>query len=194
MTRLLIFIRHSEVVKDPSSPAKMWQLSENGRSRSLALLHEVAPCNPNMFVTSIEDKARETGQIMADALGVPWHDAPGLQEHDRTGVPYFANAGEFETAVSTFFTHPDKLILGQETANQAVARFNQAVETIMTANSTGNIAIVTHGTVLTLFITRHNPLINPIQFWQSLKLPDIIITTWPDKKLAAKRQRDKVAK
>ncbi|MCP5093949.1 MAG: histidine phosphatase family protein [Chloroflexi bacterium] len=186
MTRFLIFIRHSKVVKDPTIPSHTWQLSEDGRSLCLDRLPQLTSYQPTIFVTSTENKARETGQIMANALNVPWHDAPGLQEHDRTGVPYFGNVRAFETAVSTLFAHPDKLVFGQETANQAYTRFNHAVDAVMKNNPTGNIAIVAHGTILTLFITRNNPHIAPMPFWQTLKLPDIIITTWPDKKLVAK--------
>ncbi|MCP5098574.1 MAG: histidine phosphatase family protein, partial [Chloroflexi bacterium] len=128
MTRFLIFIRHSKVVKDPTIPSHTWQLSEDGRSLCLDLLPQITSYQPAIFVTSTENKARKTGRIIADALNTPCHDAPGLQEHDRTGTPYFEDAEEFRTAVSTLFAHPDKLVFGQETANQAYTRFNHAVD------------------------------------------------------------------
>lgn len=180
MSRTLILIRHSAVAVDPDMPAKKWPLSEDGRFRCLALAPHIASYQPDRFVTSGEQKAQETGQIIAGVLGVSCQTASDLHEHDRTGTPYFPSQKVFIEAVSHFFRHPDELVLGRETAVQAQTRFTQAVQTVMATHPTGNIAIVTHGTVLTLFAAHRQPQLDMISFWKSLTLPCAFVIPWPD--------------
>ncbi len=178
--RQLILIRHSKVAIDPEIPSHEWRLSANGRFLSHTLAPKIAPYQPVVFVTSEESKAAETGQIIADDLGVPWHTAPDLQEHDRTGTPFFESRDEFETAVFNFFTHPDELLLGRETAVATRKRFTQAINHTLIQYPTGNIAIVAHGTVITLFIAHFNQQIDPFPFWRQLQLPDFYILDLPN--------------
>ena len=180
----LILIRHSAVQIDPTVPANEWSLSADGRSRCQTLAKKLQQYQPTRFITSHEAKARETGQIMADYLGVSFTSDDGLQEHDRQSVPYFANKVDFETAVANFFAHPNELVFGRETAVQATSRFTQAVNQQLAAQPRGNVAIVTHGTVLTLFICQYNLTLNPVQFWQSLTLPCAFVLTLPSRQLA----------
>jgi broad specificity phosphatase PhoE len=177
--RKLILIRHSAVTQDPTLSSHQWRLSAAGRARAQALAAHIAPHHPTRFITSEEPKAIETGQIIAAALGKPWTTAPGLQEHNRQGAPYFPSQAEFEAAVSQLFEHPRELLFGQETADQTRIRFTQTILTLLAQYPTGTLAIVSHGTVLTLFLTHHNPHLNPILFWRSLQLPDFVVVTPP---------------
>ena len=183
MQPYLILVRHSAVPPDPALPSHKWTLTEDGRSRCQTLAAHLQSYPVDQLITSHEPKAIETGQILADALGVPCQAAAGLQEHDRRGVPYFASKIEFETAVSTFFTHPTELVFGAETAVQARDRFGTAVAQQLANHPHKNLAIVTHGTVLTLFICQHNPELDPMPFWQSLTLPCAFVLSLPDYQL-----------
>jgi broad specificity phosphatase PhoE len=69
-------------------------------------------------------------------------------------------------------------------AHQAFQRFNAAGEKFVADAPHGNLALVTHGTVLTLFVAFHNPQIDALAFWRSLQLPDLIVLTLPDFRLA----------
>lgn len=179
MQPYLILVRHSVVHTDPTTPSHEWTLTEDGRSRCRTLAAKLQPYPVDQFITSHEPKAIETGQIMADVFGVPCQAAAGLQEHDRRGVPYFASKIEFETAVTTFFTHPTELVFGAETAVQARERFGTAVRQQLAHHPPKNLAFVTHGTVLTLFICQHNPQLDPMPFWQSLTLPCAFVLSLP---------------
>jgi broad specificity phosphatase PhoE len=181
--RKLILIRHSPVTKNPSLPSHQWPVSAVGRARAQALAAHIAPHNPTRFITSEEAKAHETGQIIAAALAKPWTTASGLQEHNREGAPYFPSQAEFEAAVTRLFEQPGELLFGQETAEQACHRFTQTVYTLLAQYPTDTLAIVTHGTVLTLFLAYHNPHLDPIPFWRSLKLPDLVVVSLPDMKI-----------
>ncbi len=182
----LIFVRHAAVQIDPHVPGREWRLSTDGRSRARQLASQLIPYNPTRVFTSEEPKARETGQIVANELGLPWQTAPGLQEHNRENVPFFDSRGAFETAVARFFTQPDQLVFGNETANQALERFDTAVHHLIAANPNDTLAIVSHGTVLTLFLAHYNQF-DPLPFWQNLQLPDCFIVFPPGMKL----QRDR---
>lgn len=178
----LILIRHSLVHIEPGVPSREWPLSEDGRSRAQHLAPQLIPYNTTRIITSDEAKARQTGQIIADALALPWQSAPNLHEHDRQGTPFFSGKAAFETAVSRFFHHPDTLILGNETAHQAFTRFDTAVHHLLAAHPNDTLAIVSHGTVLTLFLSHYN-LFAPFSFWQKLQMPDFFVVDLPGMRL-----------
>jgi broad specificity phosphatase PhoE len=177
--RKLILIRHSAVTQDPTLSSHEWSLSAVGRTRAQALAASIAPHNPTRFITSEEAKAHETGQIIAAALGKPWTTAPGLPEHNREGTPYFPSQAEFEAAVMRLFEQPRELVFGQETAEQACHRFTQTVHTLLAQYPTDTLAVVSHGTVLTLFLAHHNPHLDPVPFWRSLALPSFVVVSIP---------------
>ncbi|MCP4428146.1 MAG: histidine phosphatase family protein, partial [Chloroflexi bacterium] len=92
---------------------------------------------------------------------------------------------DFLTAVARFFAQPDQLVFGDETANEARVRFDTAVRQLIAQRpnddktSSNTLAIVAHGTVITLFLAHYNNFA-PIPFWQNIKLPDFFVVTLPD--------------
>lgn len=167
------------VAIDPQKTASQWHLSEDGRSRCRRFAPQLVPHEIAVFVSSKEPKARETAQIMANLLYKPWETAANLHEHDRRGVP-FSDRETFETAVADLFRRPDELRFGRETAVEARDRFIQATQTVLTRHPTGNVAIVAHGTVITLFLNYYHPHIAPIPYWRSLTLPCCTLLSLPD--------------
>jgi broad specificity phosphatase PhoE len=129
-------------------------------------------------VTSSEPKAIETGRIIADALNIPMETTDGLEEHDRSNVPMMPSR-EFISFVELFFRESDRLVLGRETADAAAARFSGAIQDVLTRHPTGNIAIVTHGTVLALFAAEHADS-DPFQFWRRMGLPSFVVFAVPE--------------
>ena len=179
----LTLVRHAAVHVDPSIPSHQWPLTADGRTATHHLAHQLKPYQPSRIITSEEAKAQATGAALAEVLYLPTKTAPGLQEHDRRGVPYFESKADFATAVANFFARPDELVFGRETAVQATIRITQAINRELEANPDATLAIVSHGTVLTLFICQHNPELFPLQFWQSLTLPCAFILTLPEMQL-----------
>ncbi len=175
----LIFVRHAAVHIDPAISSHQWPLTADGRSTTHRLAHHLKTYQPGRIVTSNEAKARATGAALAEVLTLPLSAADGLQEHDRRGVPYFENKGDFEAAVVNFFTHPDELVFGMETAVEATNRFTEAVNKLCQSHPQENLIIVTHGTVLTLFMRQTNPQIDPLVFWRSLAMPEAIVLDRP---------------
>jgi broad specificity phosphatase PhoE len=163
-------------------PASQWVLSTEGRRRCQSLAKHVATYEPAAIIASEEPKAVETGQIVARILGLPFETALGLHEHKRAVVRDLDSPDTFQAQVAAFFERPGELVLGFETADQAHARFTQALSRILERHSAGNLAIVSHGTVMTLLIARANHL-DPLPFWRNLGLPASAVLSLPDLKL-----------
>jgi broad specificity phosphatase PhoE len=170
----LIFFRHSLPVIDPAIPAREWRLSEEGQLRCRLLAERLANFNPQRIVSSLEPKALETAQIVAETLGMPYESTGGLHEHVRSRTGH-ASQEAFEASVKAFFEQPGQLVFGDETADQAHTRFTQAVEVIQERYpGQAPLVIVTHGTVISLFVARTCG-VDPFCLWKSLKLPCMVI-------------------
>jgi broad specificity phosphatase PhoE len=179
--RKLILIKHSKPEIVPTIPSHQWSLSEEGRAKCALLAERIKPHDPANIVASEEPKARETGRLLADALGKPFQTADGLQEHDRREVPHMPS-GEFLSWMALFFQKPDQRVIGGESANEASERFSAAVDRILKANPDGNLALVTHGTVLSLFLASHTDKSGYALFRQ-LGLPSFAVLELPEMKV-----------
>jgi broad specificity phosphatase PhoE len=72
-----------------------------------------------------------------------------------------------------FFLKPGELVLGTETADQAHARFYRSVHAILKEHPDKTVAIVTHGTVISLFVSRLTGS-SDFELWNMLGLPSFI--------------------
>ncbi len=170
---MIVFIRHAETKIDPDVPSYQWTLTETTYQACKDLARELQTLNLKCVVTSKEFKAKETGRVIAEVLNIPCEEFKNLHEHERGGV-LFMKADIFQKRVQDFFAKPDELVFGQEKANQALQRFDQAVKDVL-RQYPQPFAIVTHASVLSLFIAHYNTL-NAYEFWQTLKMPDKVVT------------------
>lgn len=143
----LIPVKHSVPEVLESIPAKEWKLSQDGRARAYQLAERLREYQLEVIVSSIEPKACETARIPAEHLGLEFRIVENLHEHDRSHAPYYFHA-QFQAVVREFFEHPDTLVFGQQTANQALTRFRMAVDGVLKAQPGRSIAIVANGTVI----------------------------------------------
>ena len=177
----LILVKHSLPEIVPTIPAKEWRLSKSGQVRCKALADKLESYLPDVVISSVEPKAVETAQIIASQLNKPFCTVEGLHEHDRTGVD-FLDKEQFEAKVNDFFVRKDRLVLGRETANQAVQRFSKALASAEVEHPDKNIVVVAHGTVITLFVQKFNNL-EAFSFWRKLDLPSFVVLSRPHHKL-----------
>jgi broad specificity phosphatase PhoE len=175
--RKLILVRHSLPVITGDQTASLWQLSDEGRRRCVRLAELLAAHRPGVIVTSTEPKAIETGQIVGEHLGIPVEAAPNLHEHERpgTGLDTFE---QFRAKVARLLEQPSERVFGAETGDQARERFAAAVDDALKQHPAGNVAIVSHGTVMTLFLA-HVAEIDPVPFWKGLGLPAFVVLSHP---------------
>lgn len=175
MPRTLHIIRHGAVVIDKAAQAADWSLSRDTASDVLALVDRFDQSRLRRIVTSREKKARQTGQILARALGLPIETCVGLEEHHRCEEG-FLKATTFRALVEDFFARPNELVFGEESACRALLRFETAVQDLM--NETGDDElIVSHGRVISLFLASRQRS-TPMQIWSSLRLPDHRAVNW----------------
>lgn len=179
----LVLIRHAQPDVQPEVPAHRWALSPEGRAQSAQLAERLAPLNIARIVTSVERKALETGQIVAERLGVVWSEAGDLHEHERDVSDYFDSREAFLDHVRRLFAEPQALVFGRETGAAAADRFARAVEVVMgNGPAMQSTAIVTHGTVLALYYARITGQ-DPYPFWSELGFPGYIVIDWPARTL-----------
>jgi len=178
MKRVLILIRHSQSRVDPKLPPYQWVLTAEGRAKCLPLAVRLSAHNPGVVVTSDEPKAIETGEIIARELGIPWHSAPDIHEHRRPGGVILDKAA-FEDKIQSLFVHPERIVFGLESAQQALDRFSAALSVIMDAYPDQNVAVVSHGTVMSLYYGALSGK-NSYRFWRQLGIPAFYTVLWPD--------------
>jgi broad specificity phosphatase PhoE len=152
--------------------AREWPLSDEGRRACEEFAGRLAEYHVTAMLSSPESKARETAAILAAQLGLTPGEDADLNEQRRENVPYLSRL-DFEARIQRLFAEPDALVFGQETATRAYTRFAGAVERALAAHPAGDVALVTHGTVMTLYAERHAG-VEPFAFWQALTMPDLI--------------------
>lgn len=179
--RQLILIKHSlpEIIEN--IPAREWNLSDEGRIRALKLAEKLKPYNPEVIISSVEPKAQQTAAVIAERLGLKFTMMDGLHEHDRSGTPFYSNES-FQSLVRKLFDEPHTLIFGNETGAQALGRFRESIETILESYKDNNVAIVSHGTVISLFVSWLTKM-DGYRLWKELGLPSFVVLDMQNKQL-----------
>ena len=173
----LVLVKHSLPEIDPAVPAKDWHLSEEGCVRSRILGEELDRYDLDLAISSIEPKAIETAEIVSGLLNVPVEVVEGLHEHERENVG-FLEKERFEQSIRRFYEQPADLVFGEETADSAHDRFSKTVYGLSDRIPQENTAIVTHGTVLSQFVSRNSDL-EPFALWKELGLPSWVVLSRP---------------
>ena len=174
----LILIKHARPEIVPSEPPQRWRLSDEGRRSCAVLAQRIAGYEPQRMISSDEDKAVETAELVAADLKIPSEIAPDLHEHDRSNVPHMASR-DFISHVELMLRRPRELVLGRETAEQAADRFERAVRACCAKHNDQTLAIVSHGTVIALLVARHNDC-NAFELWRRMALPSLVVLSSED--------------
>ena len=174
---VLVLVKHSLPEIDPAVPSREWRLSEDGRARSRILAEKLDQYDLDEVISSNEPKAIETAEILASVLDIPVEVIKGLHEHERSNVGFLEKEC-FEQSIARFFARPAELVFGEETADAAYDRFSKAVHGLSDRFPQANMALVTHGTVLSLFVSSTSGL-EPFATWKRLGLPSFIVLSRP---------------
>jgi broad specificity phosphatase PhoE len=129
-------------------------------------MHELS-----VLVSSEETKAVETAELVSRGLRIEARTASDLDEHRR---PFVEHPEEFERRMEQFFAEPGRRVFGEESAEEAMARFSAAIDTLLTAEAGRNAGVVAHGPVIALYAA---PLlgIGAAALWQRLKSPSFVV-------------------
>jgi broad specificity phosphatase PhoE len=180
--RHLILVKHAMPQVDVDTPAHLWRLRPEGLlaagTLALRLLSRYAP---SKVVASLEPKATETGSIIAERLRLPFATADGLHEHDRRAAGFLGRA-EFAARMRDLFAQPDAVVFGSESASAALTRFAAAVDRVIKEDAGGDVVIVSHGTVISLFVSKRAD-VDPTNLWTTLGLPSYISLELPSHRI-----------
>ena len=171
----LVLVKHSHVDVVAGRPPRTWELSAEGRRRAALLAGRLAEFDVARVVSSVEPKAVETAEIVAQRLGVPSARLPGLHEQLRDTAPHLGDE-DFQAAIAWLFDEPNKVVFGEESADAAGDRFSAAVDALAedAAVAGRDAIVVAHGTVISLYVARVAG-IEPFPLWQSLGLPSYVV-------------------
>ena len=100
-----------------SVPASDWVLGEVGKRSATLLASRLNGLSPELIWSSNEPKAVQTAKMWRSRLGFELRILDGLKEHHRENVPLISKE-QFSAKMEDFFSYPDQLVLGTETALQ----------------------------------------------------------------------------
>ncbi len=174
----LVLIKHSLPRIIASRPSAQWELGQEGKDRCGWLAEQVWRYRVSQLYSSRERKAEQTARILGEQLNLKPVLQDGLEENDRTGFPFFRDKSLWKGRFSEFFAKPDEPCIGRETAHQALERYSESIAAAVGRHPGESLAVVSHGTVISLFVSRHND-VPAFRLWQSLGLPSYIVLELP---------------
>lgn len=166
--RIVVLVRHSIPEVDPSRPAPEWSLSEEGTSLCETIATKLQRFLPIVMFSSPETKAIETARHIGLHLGIGFTVRGELREHRRPLV--FLPQPEFHENIRRLFASPDSIVYGSESSDDVARRIEAEARRALTDHPEGNILMVTHGTAMTSFTSRHTNA-DAYSLWKSLDLP-----------------------
>lgn len=170
----LVLVRHAPTVPVAGVNSADWALEGNAHLLTGALAAQLRERYPvDVVVTSHEPKAVGTGRTLAARLGVPTVTAPGLEEHHRQRTALL-EADQWQRTIRRFFANPHVLLFGQETGNEARARFERGLSAALAAQRGKRVAVVSHATVLSLLLAEPNS-VPPYDLWRTLRMPEALV-------------------
>ena len=159
----VVLVRHSHPEITPEQPPGRWPLSISGRTLATRIGETLAQAigqAPVSVVASAEVKAVETAELLGlgpvhvdDRLGEvakPWY--PSSEDHRQAAIAYLSG----------------QRLTGWESQADALSRFAAAVEAV----ADDDVVVVTHGTVMSLWLTQQVADFDPADFWFRLSMPD----------------------
>lgn len=192
MPRRLILVKHAMPILEAGEPPRNWRLGPVGERQAQELAAELAPYRPFALVSSNEPKALRTAEIVASTIDATVRVIPGLRELDRPVLP-IVDKQEHERLNRPLFEQPSRAMLGEESADAALARFSEAIAAaLVDLAENANVVAITHGTVMALFAAAHSG-IDPWKLWRKLECGDRIMFEIPGFQLSGGATADEVA-
>ena len=99
----ITLIRNSNPQRNEELPASKWGLSIAGKLLIPRYIEALKPYKFNRIISSHEQKAIETAELIAKELSVPSDSAYDLQEADRENVPYIESKEIFSALIEEIF-------------------------------------------------------------------------------------------
>lgn len=176
----IIFIRHSKSLVNPEIPINTWGLSEEGveLAKKLNNLPEIKTLD--VIYSSLQPKALETAILATKNLGILIKTDDRLTE-TTSFTNKFVNLDQLEKNTKEYYSGPKISINNGETSEEALARFNTAINEIVKAEAgKQNIGVVSHGSILASFCAQYKKT-GAYEILQNMKQPDVAVFNWETK-------------
>ncbi len=167
---MLYLVRHAKASVRPELPPAQWHLSPEGRADAEALAAEPRWAGLEMVYTSPEPKAAATAQRLAARHGLAIRFEPDLREVERDD---WLDEG-FDDATRRYLA--GEAIPSWEPREIAAARITTCIDGIA-ARHEGDVAVVSHGTALTLYVASFGDRdgVGGYELWSRLAMPDVAL-------------------
>lgn len=173
MKNKYILLRHAETIKDPNTHPKDWLLTSDGLEKINTYITEGKFNGITKILSSTESKAVATGKPIAEFLGLPIEEMEEFVEVKREKK--FLTDDEFLDQKKRELTNLDEIENGVESANSALGRFEGGIQKLEKHYSGENILVITHGTIMTLYLAKLNDdFENIFKNWGRLKFCELI--------------------
>ena len=153
MSNSIIFLRHAETNVDPSLPAHVWSISEEGIRKTRELAKSSVFAEVQGIIHSSEWKARQTADVLAESLRVDLYELPEFDELHRQGEPLLSNR-DYRLHVRETLTDWEHSHHGWESGRDALQRISEGVKRIGIMFYDKTILVVSHGIVMSLYFSR----------------------------------------
>jgi broad specificity phosphatase PhoE len=167
----LILVRHAQSIVDPTRNPAKWDLDPAGFARLNALALLPAFADVTRVACSLEPKAIKTAAAIVQANGLPSPEQfLGLGEIYKAGV-----VEDHDQVMDKLFAEAGRPVLPDwESAAAALARFRSCLAPLLASG--GNLLVVSHGTVLSLYLAwlLGQDRVN-LADWSSIGFPDYAI-------------------
>jgi broad specificity phosphatase PhoE len=171
----LILVRHAQTIIDPEVMSTEWQLSDEGRSSAKMLASNPMLDDLDAIYSSSQAKAIETADILAGRHGLTNQTAQGLAELSSVTRGFI---DDYANTIRKLYQGEIERINNGETLEEALHRFNLAIETIVSQEKNAEkIAIVSHANVLSLFSAQYCNK-DAINLHNTIAMPDIALLEW----------------
>ena len=168
---MLYLIRHSAVIPEPGLTGPQWHLSPEGRSAVEELAAEPYWSELRGIHTSVEPKAVATAQRLAAPNELPIRIERDLKEVEGR---VWVESGYEELVRAYLSGEPPE---GWEPIDEARERVRNCIDGIAGRHTGLNVGIVSHGIVLTLYLSDVLGLSSSeaIELWSSIRFPDVAV-------------------
>lgn len=172
--RLVVLVKHALPELRAGVAPRHWTLGSRGEAGARRLATELRPLGAFRLEHSPEPKASRSAELIAVELGLERHERRGFEELDRPASPILSRA-EHTAHNARLFATPSLAVVGNESADRALARFEAALAAAVSDTlAHEHLVVITHGTVIALLVAAHNA-IDGFALWQRLQCPSFVV-------------------
>jgi broad specificity phosphatase PhoE len=168
---MLYLIRHAHSQQTPL-PAETWPLSDLGLQQAQKLAELPFWQDVHLICSSVEPKALQTAQIVAERHDLPVEPSFDLREWRRPGV--LVSKDEYQATVRRAFANPAASVNGWEPTGEAQTRIMVAIERLLMLHEGQTLAVASHSVVLTLYLAHLTDTLPDMELWHSIPFASAI--------------------